>query len=150
MFSKWLRDNGCIPTACRLINTAKAFGRLGTGIPNAVWQHFRRHFAEVWLNQRAISYCADRDPKAVPYLSGCLHCQTIATSLAILRINRMGKARSITIATRTFAKAGDATLFFREMLNRYKVGDRVSDADGLDLAALVERHDEKAEKIEAG
>jgi hypothetical protein len=62
----------------------------------------------------------------------------------------MGKARSITIATRTFAKAGDATLFFREMLNRYKVGDRVSDADGLDLAALVERHDEKAEKIGGG
>lgn len=62
----------------------------------------------------------------------------------------MGKARQISLSTRHFVKAGDATIFFREMLNRYRIGDRVSDADGLDLAALIDRHDEKAEKIGCG
>ena len=62
----------------------------------------------------------------------------------------MGKARQINLSTRQFAKSGDATTFFREMLNRYRVGARVSDADGLDLAALIDRHDEKAEKIGCG
>jgi hypothetical protein len=62
----------------------------------------------------------------------------------------MGKARQIAIDTRTFAKAGDATAFFREMLNRYALGQRVNEADSLDLAALLKRHQEVAEKIGVG
>jgi hypothetical protein len=36
------------------------------------------------------------------------------------------------------------------MLKRYSVGDVVSDLDGLDLAALLKRHDEMDEKIGVG
>lgn len=36
------------------------------------------------------------------------------------------------------------------MLNRYSVGDRVNAADGLDLAALLKRHDEVDEKVGVG
>lgn len=62
----------------------------------------------------------------------------------------MGKARKIILDTRTFAKAGDATAFFRAMLNRYSIGDRVSDIDALDLTALLNRHEEKDEKVGSG
>ncbi len=62
----------------------------------------------------------------------------------------MGKARQIKIETRTFSKAGDATAFFSEMLNRYAVGQRVDEADARDLAALLKRHDETVEKIGVG
>jgi hypothetical protein len=62
----------------------------------------------------------------------------------------MGKTRRIVLTTRVFDKAGDATTFFKEMLNRYGMGDRVSEADALDLAALIERHDERDEKVGNG
>lgn len=62
----------------------------------------------------------------------------------------MGKARPIAISTRTFAKAGDATAHFSGILNGYSIGERVSDADALDLAALLERHDERTEKVGCG
>jgi hypothetical protein len=62
----------------------------------------------------------------------------------------MGKARKIVLETRTFEKAGDATAFFSSMLNRYSVGDRVSDIDALDLKALLKRHDEIVEKTGVG
>lgn len=62
----------------------------------------------------------------------------------------MGKARSITIATRQFAKAGDARAFFSEMLQRYAIGERVSDDDAADLNALLARHDERDEKVGVG
>ena len=62
----------------------------------------------------------------------------------------MGKPRSITLTTRSFDKAGDATAFFAAMLNRYGMGDRVSDGDAADLSALLERHDERDEKIGNG
>ena len=62
----------------------------------------------------------------------------------------MGKARRISLTTRSFDKAGDATAFFKEMLNRYAIGNRVSDADALDLSALLDRHDERDEKIGKG
>jgi hypothetical protein len=58
----------------------------------------------------------------------------------------MGKARSVVLETRAFAKAGDASAFFSAMLNRYSIGDRVSDADAADLSALLKRHDELTEK----
>ena len=59
-------------------------------------------------------------------------------------------ARSIALATRTFEKSGDATLFFRNMLKKYTIGERVSDIDARDLNALLERHEEKLEKIGNG
>ena len=62
----------------------------------------------------------------------------------------MGRARKIALSTRTFDKAGDATAFFRGMLSRYEIGERVSDDDAADLAALLERHDERDEKVGVG
>lgn len=62
----------------------------------------------------------------------------------------MGRTRKIALETRTFDKAGDATSFFRDMLNRYQIGERVSDADAADLTALLERHDERDDKIGIG
>lgn len=62
----------------------------------------------------------------------------------------MGKARRIVLSTRTFEKVGDATAFFSSMLNRYSVGDRVSDTDALDLTALIQRHEEMVEKVGFG
>lgn len=62
----------------------------------------------------------------------------------------MGKARPIEIRTRTFAKAGEATAHFSEILNRYAIGERILDSDALDLAALIERHDEQSEKVGCG
>ena len=62
----------------------------------------------------------------------------------------MRKARRIELATRVFEKAGDGTVFFRAMLNRYSIGDRVSDDDAKDLVALMKRHDEQEEKIGCG
>jgi hypothetical protein len=62
----------------------------------------------------------------------------------------MGKARSIILETRTFAKAGDASAFFSNMLNRYSIGDQVSEEDANDLIALLKRHDEQMEKVGPG
>ena len=62
----------------------------------------------------------------------------------------MAKARKITLSTRIFEKAGDATDFFKEMLHRYEIGERVSEADAAELKALLERHDDKDEKVGAG
>ncbi len=62
----------------------------------------------------------------------------------------MGKARAISLRTRVFGKVGDATAFFAAMLNRYAIGDRVNEEDADDLSALLERHDERVEKIGTG
>lgn len=59
-------------------------------------------------------------------------------------------ARQIVLSTRTFEKAGDAKQFFSNMLKSYTVGQRVSGVDAIDLTALLERHEEKSEKIGAG
>lgn len=59
-------------------------------------------------------------------------------------------ARKIILDTREFAKVGDATNFFREMLNKYPMGARVSDADAADLTALLKLHTERKEKIGVG
>lgn len=58
--------------------------------------------------------------------------------------------RRISLKTRTFDKAGDATAFFKEMLNRYPIGARVSDQDAAELEALLDRHDERDEKVGNG
>lgn len=62
----------------------------------------------------------------------------------------MGNSRKIKLKTRTFEKAGDATAFFKEILNRYEIGERVNTADSADLMALLERHDERDEKVGSG
>src|SRR4051812_29236585 len=59
-------------------------------------------------------------------------------------------ARKIVLKTRTFEKVGDAKLFFSKMLKSYEVGQRVSQTDVADLTALLDRHDEKSEKIGQG
>ncbi len=40
--------------------------------------------------------------------------------------------------------------FFTAILNRYKIGDRVSTEDAADLFALIARHDELEEKAGTG
>ena len=62
----------------------------------------------------------------------------------------MARGKSFIIDTRTFAKKQDANEFFREMLNRYRPGDRVSDSDALDLAALLAHHTEYVAKVGVG
>ncbi len=62
----------------------------------------------------------------------------------------MGRAKPVELATRSFEKQSDATAFFREMLNSYRPGDRVSDEHSLDVAGLLERHPEYATKVGCG
>jgi hypothetical protein len=61
-----------------------------------------------------------------------------------------GRSKPVDLATRSFEKQSDATDFFRAMLNRYRPGARVSVEDGLDLAALLERHTECVAKVGCG
>jgi hypothetical protein len=58
--------------------------------------------------------------------------------------------KPVEIATRSFASQGEATAFFKEMLNSYKPGERVDDEDFPDLSALLERHHEYAQKVGVG
>lgn len=62
----------------------------------------------------------------------------------------MGKKIPASIETRDFQSQGDALAFFKEMLNRYSIGDRVSAEDGKDLAALLKKHDDYNEKLGSG
>lgn len=61
-----------------------------------------------------------------------------------------GRSKPVELATRSFEKQGDATAFFKARLNRYRPGERVSDEDGLDVAALLERHTEYVAKVGCG
>jgi len=63
---------------------------------------------------------------------------------------QMARGNSVVLATRSFTTQSAATAFFKEMLARYQIGQRVSDVDALDLAALLERHDEFAQKVGCG
>ncbi|BAU39244.1 hypothetical protein APT_02162 [Acetobacter pasteurianus NBRC 101655] len=62
----------------------------------------------------------------------------------------MGKARRITLSTRSFNTVGEARAFFSAMLNRYSIGEQVSPEDATDLSALLDRHDELEEKTGTG
>lgn len=62
----------------------------------------------------------------------------------------MAKAKSVNIGNLYFEKKGDATAFFKAMLNRYQVEEQVSDQDGIVLLAALERHPDAKEKIGVG
>lgn len=62
----------------------------------------------------------------------------------------MGKARRIEFGHLVFERAGDATQHFSAMLNRYGIGQQVNADDHNDLLALIERHDERDEKVGRG
>jgi hypothetical protein len=62
----------------------------------------------------------------------------------------MTRGNTVELGTRSFGTQREAAVFFKDMLNRYKPGDRVSDEDFLDLASLLERHTEYAAKVGSG
>ncbi|MGO9483515.1 MAG: DCL family protein [Rhodomicrobium sp.] len=62
----------------------------------------------------------------------------------------MARGKQVIIDTRSFATQSEATAYYKAMLNRYRPGDRVSEEDERDLAALLKRHTEYEEKIGAG
>jgi Protein of unknown function (DUF3223) len=59
-------------------------------------------------------------------------------------------AKPIIIGSSHFAKRGDAIAFYKGMLNRYDVGDKVSTADEDLLRAALALHPKTAEKIGCG
>lgn len=62
----------------------------------------------------------------------------------------MGRSIPFATETRHFASKGEATLFFRTMLNRYKPGDRVAIADTADIDALLKKHSDYRAKVGVG
>ena len=62
----------------------------------------------------------------------------------------MAAGNPIDLGIIRFDKQGDATTHFRTMLGRYSPGEKVADADGAELAALLKRHPEYAEKLGCG
>ena len=48
----------------------------------------------------------------------------------------MARGRPVILKTRAFDKKCDASKYFAEMLNRYRPGDTVSEADGRDLGTV--------------
>jgi hypothetical protein len=62
----------------------------------------------------------------------------------------MVRGTPVTLSTRKFQKKGDASDYFKAMLNRYRPGERVSSSDSEDLSALLIFHDEYSEKVGIG
>jgi len=62
----------------------------------------------------------------------------------------MSRGKPVVLDTRWFANQKEATVYFREMLRRYRPKQRVSDQDAADLAALLKRHSEFEEKVGVG
>jgi hypothetical protein len=59
-------------------------------------------------------------------------------------------AKAVDLATLSFPTQRAATQFFGEMLSRYRPGDLVNVEDALHLAALLECHTERDEKMGCG
>ncbi len=62
----------------------------------------------------------------------------------------MARSKPIDLATRSFETQSDAKTFFKAILNRYRPGERLTEEDGLDLVALLERHTEYVDKVGCG
>jgi hypothetical protein len=62
----------------------------------------------------------------------------------------MGRAKPIILSSRTFATTGEAREYFSDMLQKYEPGDRVLDVDAVHLAALLDRHPDRSNKIGIG
>ena len=59
-------------------------------------------------------------------------------------------AKPVSIGALSFRRKGDATNFFRNMLYRYELGDKVTVHDAKILAELVAQHPEASMKIGCG
>lgn len=59
-------------------------------------------------------------------------------------------AKPVQVGDLSFASKRDATEFFREILYRYELGDKVSEQDASVLTALLAMHPQSAAKIGAG
>jgi hypothetical protein len=59
-------------------------------------------------------------------------------------------AKPITVGSLYFPRQGDAFAFFKAMLNRYDVGDKVSAADEVVLRAALALHPKANEKLGCG
>ncbi|HHA2535467.1 TPA: DCL family protein [Stenotrophomonas maltophilia] len=59
-------------------------------------------------------------------------------------------AKPVKIGERDFARQKDALDFFRQMLNSYRRGERVSDSDAIELNSLLSRHINLEEKVGVG
>jgi Protein of unknown function (DUF3223) len=62
----------------------------------------------------------------------------------------MAKGKPVILSKRTFPTQGAASEFFSNMLHSYKPGDRVTDADAVDLASALDRHPSRDEKVGIG
>ncbi|MET4727387.1 hypothetical protein ABIE09_001181 [Lysobacter enzymogenes] len=75
MFAKWLRDEKGVDTSTMpCYDHEYADGREVQArlYPIELLEDFRRHFNEVWLPTRSVSYFKDRDPAALPFLDKLL------------------------------------------------------------------------------
>ena len=59
-------------------------------------------------------------------------------------------AKPVEIGSLSFARKGDANDFFRDMLYKYELGDKVTSKDAEILTHLMHMHPEAAEKIGPG
>tara|TARA_R110000772_G_scaffold146579_10_gene256770 strand:+ start:1202 stop:1489 length:288 start_codon:yes stop_codon:yes gene_type:complete len=59
-------------------------------------------------------------------------------------------AKPVKIGSLSFARKGDANEFFRNMLYKYNLGDKVSDDDAVHLTNLVALHPETDDKVGKG
>lgn len=59
-------------------------------------------------------------------------------------------AKPITLGPLHFERRGDAIAFFKAMLGRYDLGDRVNADDAVFLRAALENHPDSAKKIGCG
>lgn len=72
MFARWAReemeiDTGSLPTYTHVFEDGRTPVQ-AKAYPNEWLPHFRQHFTEVWLPNRAMDYFKERDPEALAYL----------------------------------------------------------------------------------
>lgn len=75
LFCRWLRDHrGIEPNTFPTYDHTYPDGRTVQAklYPNELYEDFRRHFNEVWLPQRAPKYFAERDRKALSFVTALL------------------------------------------------------------------------------